>query len=258
MLYEVDDRGPVRWLTLDRPERKNAIPADGWRQLEGVFGEFEASDQRVLVITGAGGDFCSGAELGVEMGEDLAGSMGRYARVQEAGDAARALHRLPKPTLAAVDGVAVGAGMNLALGCDLVVATTRARFAELFVRRGLTLDFGGTWLLPRVIGLQRAKELALTGRMVEADEALRIGLVLELVEPAQLGSRAQQLAEELAAAAPIGQEFAKSALNRSYQIDFEQALTGESTAQSICLGTEDVVEGMSAFVEKRAPRFRGR
>ena len=185
-MLRLEDRGPVRWLTLDRPERHNAIPPEGWEVRE-ALAEFEASSQRVLVVTGAGGAFCSGADVAADGASGGLGShRARYERMQKVGAAARALHRLTKPTVAAVDGVAAGAGMNLALGCDLVIASTRARFAEIFVQRGLTVDFGGTWLLPRIVGLQRAKELALTGRIVEAAEACRIGMVLEVVEPEEL------------------------------------------------------------------------
>jgi 2-(1,2-epoxy-1,2-dihydrophenyl)acetyl-CoA isomerase len=172
--------------------------------------------------------------------------------------AARALHESTKPTVAAVDGVAAGAGMNLALGCDVVIATTRARFSEIFVRRGLTVDFGGTWLLPRRIGLARAKELALTGRMVVGEEALRYGLVAEVVEPGDLRRRASEVAAELAAAAPRAQQFAKVGLERSFEMSFDEALEYESQAQALCSASQDVIEGVTAFLEKRPPNFQGR
>jgi 2-(1,2-epoxy-1,2-dihydrophenyl)acetyl-CoA isomerase len=178
--------------------------------------------------------------------------------MQRVGEAATALHRLSKPTIALVDGIAAGAGMNLALGCDLVVATERARFSEIFVQRGLTVDFGGSWLLPRIVGLQRAKELALTGRIIDAEEARAIGLVLEVVEPSAAGERIRQLAEALAAGAPVAQMFAKQNLNQSMQFDFSQSLATEGQAQSICLASADAAEGVSAFLEKRPPKFQGR
>lgn len=257
MSIDVTDRGLVRWLTLNRPDRKNAIPPAGWEELRNALEQFEDSAARVLVITGAGGDFCSGADLGEDAG-DLAHYVGRYDRMQTVSLAATALHRLTKPTLAAVDGVAVGAGMNLALGCDLAVASSRARFAEIFVQRGLTVDFAGTWLLPRRVGLVRAKELALTGRMVNADEALRLGLVLEVVDAGVLGERAEELALQLATGAPLAQMFTKAALDRSFEMSFEEALAFEDQGQAICLGSEDATEGISAFLQKRAPLFRGR
>ncbi len=254
-MLSTNDRGPIRWLTIDGPH-KNAIPADGWADLGTAFRDFEKSDQRVLVITGANGEFCSGADLGGERIDT--GAVARYQGMKVVDEAALALHRITKPTVAAVDGVAVGAGMNLALGCDLVIATDRSRFAEIFVRRGLTVDFGGTWHLPRLVGLQRAKELALTGRMVQADEALALGLVIDIVTPAELEQRATDLAEELAAQAPLGQMFAKQAINSALSKTLGEALAFEAQSQAICLNSEDAIEGVSAFLGKRPPEFRGR
>lgn len=254
---QVDDSDGVRVLTLDRPEVKNAIPHDGWRDLLDAFSDFEQSDSRVLVVTGAGGHFCSGAQLDpARVGELITiGDRNRRMKLVEA--TATALHRISKPTIAAVDGASVGAGMNLALGCDMVLATTRARFAELFVRRGLTVDFGGTWLLPRVVGLQRAKELCLSGRMVEAEEALSMGLVLELVAPKDLLDRARALAVSFLDGAPMAQMFAKQMINASYESSFAQTLSWEGQSQAIVLGTEDAVEGIAAFIEKRLPEWKG-
>jgi enoyl-CoA hydratase/carnithine racemase len=234
-MFSINDDGPIRWLTIDNVARRNAIPGDQWSALGDRLAEFEASEQRALVIIGAGEDFCSGADLGE--GFDLgSGPGGVYAAMRRVAVAARALHESTKPTVAAVDGVAAGAGMNLALGCDVVIATTRARFSEIFVRRGLTVDFGGTWLLPRRIGLARAKEL----------------------EPADLRRRAGEVAAELAAAAPRAQQFTKAGLERSFEMSFDEALEYESQAQALCSASEDVIEGVTAFLEKRPPNFRGR
>ena len=258
MWLEINDRGAVRWLTINRPERRNAIPGDGWPEMEQAFSDFGSSSQRVLVVTGAGGAFCSGADLDPNEAVAMADVAGRHRRMRSVGAAALALHRLAKPTIAAVDGVAAGAGMNLALGCDLVVASHRARFSEIFVRRGLSVDFGGTWLLPRIVGLQRAKELALTGRIVEATEALAIGLVMELVDVDRLEARVTDIADSLLAGAPVAQIFAKQGLDRSGEVSFEEALAWEGQSQSICFATEDVLEGLAAFREKRSPDFQGR
>lgn len=252
-----DDRGPVRWLTLSNPGRKNAVPADGWAELSEVVADFEGSDARVLVIRGADGDFCAGADLDPGT-SDESGTVARHRRMKTVATAATALHRTTKPTIAAVDGVAVGAGMNLALGCDVVVATTRARFSEIFVRRGLTVDFGGTWLLPRIVGLQRAKELALSGRMVESEEALRIGLCLEVVEPDVLEEAASRLAHGFLAGAPVAQMFAKQAIDSAWEVSFADALSWEGQSQSICFATQDLREGVAAFLEKRPPDWHGR
>jgi enoyl-CoA hydratase/carnithine racemase len=253
----IDDRGQVRWLTLSAPDTKNAVPRDGWDELTAAFGEFEASAQRALVVRGEGDDFCAGVDLGAGFGS-LDSAAANAATMRRPNAAATALHRLSKPVVASVDGVAVGAGMNLALGCDVVIATDRARFSEIFVRRGLTLDFGGTWLLPRVVGLARAREIALTGRLVTADEALAIGMVARVVAPEELDDVAAEVAGDLAAGAPLAQRFIKVGLDRSSSMTFEQALAYEEQAQAILLGSEDLVEGTAAFLQKRPPRFEGR
>jgi enoyl-CoA hydratase/carnithine racemase len=254
----VDDRDWMRWLVLERPERKNAIPFDGWPALREAFEDFEASEQRVLILTGAGGEFCAGADLDPDRLDELVSVVDRHERMKVVGSAALALHRLTKPTIAAVDGVAVGAGMNIALGCDLVVATDRARFSEIFVKRGLTVDFGGSWLLPRIVGLQRAKELSLSGRIVGAAEALAIGLVLEVVPVADLESRVTELASSLLDGAPVAQMFAKQTIDASFELSMADALGWEGEAQSIAMGTEDAAEGITAFVEKRPPVWKGK
>ncbi len=252
-----EDRHAVRWLTLANPQHKNAVPPEGWEALGEALGHFERSASRVLVIRGEGEDFCAGADLDpASLGD--AGVVARHRRMKQVAAVASRLHRLTKPTIAAVDGVAVGAGMNLALGCDVVVATNRARFSEIFVRRGLTVDFGGTWLLPRHVGFQRAKEMALSGRIVGAEEALRIGLCMEVVEPESLEERVGDIAEGFLRGAPIGQMFAKQAINGAWEVSFEDALGWEGQSQSICFSTEDFAEGVDAFLEKREPDFRGR
>lgn len=254
---DIEDREQVRWMTLNRPQRRNAVPMDGWADLTTAFGDFEDSRSRVLVLTGAGEDFCAGADLDPSRISEIQTVADRHRHMKVVGDAAWNLHRLTKPTIAAVDGVAVGAGLNLALGCDMVIATERSRFSEIFVRRGLTLDFGGSWLLPRVVGIQRAKDLALTGRIVSGAEALDIGLITELVAPEDLQSRVSEIAESLLSGAPKAQMFAKQALNASFESSLADALAGETQAQSILLGTEDAAEGVLSFLEKRDPSWKG-
>jgi 2-(1,2-epoxy-1,2-dihydrophenyl)acetyl-CoA isomerase len=253
----IEDREQVRILTMDRPDRKNAIPADGFADLAREFERFETSNQCALIVTGANGEFSAGADLDPDLPLDT-GVAQRQRRMKTVGGAALKLHRLTKPTIAAVDGVAVGAAMNLALGCDVVLASSRARFSEIFVRRGLTLDFGGSWLLPRVVGIQRAKELALSGRIVEAHEARDLGLCLELTTPEDLIPRALELAASFIAQAPVAQMFAKQALNHAWDMSFAEALDLEGQNQAICFSTDDVSEGIHAFLEKRPPEFLGR
>ncbi len=150
-------------VVLDRPARKNAVNGQMWTELLATFREIAASQEdRVVVITGANDEFCSGADLSGEERPRLF-----LASMRQVGDVALALHRLPQPTIAKVRGVAVGAGANLAFGCDLVVASENARFSEIFARRGLAVDFGGSWVLPRLVGMHRAKELAFLRRHVQ-------------------------------------------------------------------------------------------
>lgn len=253
----VGDVGSVRWLTLNRPARKNAIPSDGWGEITAALDGFAASSRRVVVLAGSGEDFCSGADLNLDMLEDLRSPTVGREYMRGPGQAATTLHRLPKPSIAAVDGVAVGAGMNLALGCDIVVATTRARFSEVFVKRGLTLDFGGTWLLPRLVGLARAREIALTGRVVESAEALDIGLVSRVVDAADLETTVNDLATRLAAGAPQAQRQIKAGLSQSLDMSFEQSIAYENEAQAALLASDDFREGVDAFLHKREPRFKG-
>lgn len=256
-VFAVTDQDRVRRITLNRTDRMNAIPRHGWRLLRDAFVDFEASEARVLVITGDGDNFCAGADVSAEMVETAGSAAANAVHMREVGEAAIALHRLTRPTVAAVDGVAVGAGMNLALGCDVVIATTRARFSEIFVRRGLTLDFGGTWLLPRLVGLAKAREIALTGRIIGAAEAEALGLVTRVCPPDELDAAVAAAVDALLEGAPLAQSFVKRALDRSSAMTFEQAVAFETQAQSVLLTSEDVREAVEAFIAKREPDFRG-
>lgn len=244
----------VATLTLDRPHRKNAVPPHGWAELARLFHEVAHDcSVRVLVVTGAGQSFCTGADLaeGAPPAHPLQAMLPVNA-------AALALHELPKPAIAMVNGDAVGAGMNLALGCDLVVAAESARFSEIFVRRGLSLDFGGSWLLPRLVGMAKAKELALFGDILSAREALELGIVNRVVPDAELHGFVQSWAERLAAGPPLAIQLNKKLLSNAFAIGLSEALDAEAAAQSVNLVSEDVREGFAAFLEKRSPTFRGR
>ncbi|MGY1810051.1 enoyl-CoA hydratase/isomerase family protein [Blastococcus sp. SYSU D00669] len=245
--------GAVATLTLNNPRRKNAMTPAAWRALHAALDEVAASDARVLVVTGADGDFCAGA--------DLSGGGGPWAPMAfmtMVNEACLALHRLPIPTVARVDGVAVGAGMNLALACDLVVASSRARFSEIFVKRGLSVDFGGSWVLPRLVGLHRAKELVLLGDMLDAGQALEWGLVREVVAPEDLDAAVGRLADRLGAGPPVALRLSKRLLNDSFEASLERALEDEARAHGVNIVTEDAAEAGRAFLEKRDPTFRGR
>jgi 2-(1,2-epoxy-1,2-dihydrophenyl)acetyl-CoA isomerase len=253
-----DDHGIVT-LTMNRPEKKNAINNRMWRELVAVLDEVaESRDDRVLVITGAGDAFTSGADLsGTEAGDVSSGAGAALHAMRLVGRCALRLHDLPKPTIAKVNGVAVGAGCNLALGCDLIVASDAARFSEIFARRGLSLDFGGSWLLPRLIGLHKAKELAFLGDIISAAEAERFGIVNRVVPAAELDAEVTALARRIAAQPPVQIAITKKQLNQSMSVSMAEALEFEGIAQSLAFSSRDTAEAMLAFFEKREPNFTG-
>lgn len=241
--------------TLDRPHRKNAIAPAMWEELRDLFHAVSQSESdRVLVITGAGGAFCAGADL-AEVPEGPGSHPLRAMGPVNA--AALALHEVTKPTLAKVNGDAVGAGMNLALGCDLVVAGESARFSQIFARRALSVDFGGSWLLPRLVGMHRAKELALFGDLVTAREAERMGIVNRVVPDDRLDAFVADWAERLSAGPPLALQLTKKLLSNAFSVGLSEALDAEAAAQSVNLVSEDTREGVAAFLEKRTPVFRG-
>jgi enoyl-CoA hydratase/carnithine racemase len=252
-------------ITLNRPQRKNAINGQMWLDLAAVFAEIHDSpDDRCVVITGAGGAFCSGADLGGGGTGGGAGAGGsvrpkhQLAAMRDVNAVCVALHNLPQPTIAKVTGVAAGAGANMALGCDLIVATPESRFSEIFARRGLSIDFGGSWLLPRLVGLHRAKELALLADIISAAEAERMGLVNRIVPADEIDAFVGDWARRLADGPPIALAQTKSMLNASFESSLEQALAAEGMAQTVNFSTRDTAEAMKAFVEKRPPIFEGR
>ncbi len=254
---EVSRASRIVTITLNRPAKKNAANAQMWNELLETFRDIASnSDDRVVVLTGAGGEFCAGADL---TGGGTGGpNRHQLAQMRHISDVALALHRLPIPTIAKVRGVAVGAGCNMALGCDLVVASDTARFSEIFARRGLSIDFGGSWVLPRIVGMHRAKELALFADIIGAAEAERIGLVNRVVPDAEIDEFVDSWAARLAAGPPIALAMTKRMLDNSMAVTLEQALDDEGVAQSLNFSTADTMEALAAFVEKREPKFEGR
>jgi len=247
------DAGVVT-ITLNRPDRRNAFNATMTEELLDAFGEVGSRpEDRALVLTGAGGTFCSGADI-----TSGVGSSHPIVYMRGVGDAAMALHHIPKPTIAKVRGVAAGAGWNMALACDLVVAADDARFSQIFVKRGLSVDFGGSWVLPRLIGLQRAKELTFFGDFVSAIEARDVGLVNRVLPDGELDAFVDEWARRLATGPTLTISLTKTLLSHGLDTSLEQALEDEARAQAVCLSTEDTREAIRAFAEKRAPEFQGR
>ena len=253
---EVTRAEAIATVTINRPHRKNAVTGDMWAQLAETFRSLSAdADIRCVVITGAGGEFCSGADLAAREGSGR--PVHQLAAMRSVNDAALALHRMPQPTIAKVRGVAVGAGCNMALGCDLVVASENARFSEIFAKRGLSVDFGGTWLLPRRVGLHRAKELALFGDIVSAADASEMGLVNRVLPDSELDAFVDGWARRLAAGPPIALALTKRMLNNAMNVTMEEALDDEGASQTVNFGTKDTIEAMLAFTEKWEPKFKG-
>ena len=209
---------------------------------------------RVIVLTGAGQHFCSGGDI--SSFEGVTPASGR-ARMQRVHRIVRMLVRGEKPVIAAVEGHAAGAGLCIAAGCDIVVASREAKFSCTFNKIGLFPDLGGAWSLPIRMGIGRAKMLMMTGRVLDADAAQQQGLVEVLAEPGQALSAAVALANEMAAMAPLSNGMIKSVLSRG-PAPLEDVLSAEVDAQAVLYGTEDFDEGRRAFLEKRKPRFRGR
>jgi 2-(1,2-epoxy-1,2-dihydrophenyl)acetyl-CoA isomerase len=258
----------VLWLTLNRPERKNSISPELREELLAALEEARTDDEvRCIVITGAGDAFCSGVDLGRSKVTEGA-SKGEKARpdLRSIKDAMkrgmqrviRALWEMDKPVIASVNGVAAGGGAQLALVCDLVIASDAARFIEIFVKRGLAVDSGGGWLLPRLVGLAKAKELVFFGDPISAADAAAAGLINKVVAAADLERTTNEWAERLAKGPTRSIGASKTLLNRALQTDLETALEEEAMAQALVSQTGDFSEGVRAFAEKREPEFRGR
>jgi enoyl-CoA hydratase/carnithine racemase len=255
--YEVKDG--VGTILLNRPDRKNAFtPAmiDDWA---GALGDAGTDpDVRALVLTGAGDGFCSGADLDtLHQGEPTPLDVKRNL-THRIHRVAYAMQELDKPVIAAVNGVAVGAGMDMALMCDIRLAARSARFSEGYVRVGLVPGDGGCYFLPRLVGTARALELLLTGDFVDAVEAERIGIVSHVYDDGRLMEKAMELAHRLAGGPPVAIAMIKRALYQSIDCDLRTALDLISSHMAVVQSTSDSKEALAAFVEKREPVFQGR
>lgn len=259
LLYSVHDR--VATLTLNRPERLNAL-GDTLREdlYDGLLKAGSDPDVGAIVITGAGRGFCSGGDVKSMSEREQSGAappvMERYAPLRDR--IVLAMRDCPKPIVAAINGAAAGAGMNLALACDIRIASSAAKFSQAFVKRGLAPDWGGSWFLPRIVGSAKACELIFTGDTIDAARALELGLVNAVVAPEELMTEANKLAGRIAAGPPVAIALSKRAIYHNEEVDLRAGLEFETFAQTLCRDTEDSKEGVRAFMEKRAPVFRGR
>ena len=255
---DISDR--IGTIMLDRPEKLNALSRDLHNEMVAAANQLQADDDvRVVIVTGAGRGFCSGADLTARPKDSAPDTqndrMDEYGWV---GHQALAFGQLDKPTIAAVNGVAAGAGMSLALSCDLRVGSEKARFKVVFLERSLSPDAGMTWFLPRVVGYPKAVELVQTSRFVESDEALQIGLLNQRVAHEDLMTSARALAQEIAFWPPLASRAAKRVMQRNLNATLDEALRNEITAISHATRSEhDVREAQASFVEKRPPVFTG-
>jgi 2-(1,2-epoxy-1,2-dihydrophenyl)acetyl-CoA isomerase len=261
-----DLTGGISWITLDRPEALNAITADQRDRLIAVLRQASADPQtRVVVLTATGRGFCAGADLrspksgprpGAGPAEPRPGDVARTIR-EGAQALIAAVLDCEKPVIAAVNGIAAGIGAHLALACDLVIAAESATFTEIFARRGLVPDGGGAYLLTRLVGGHKAKELMFFADDVPAAEALALGLVNRVVPDADLGKAAREWAERLAAGPTRAFALTKNLVNRALEVDRATAFREEADAVELNMATHDGREGLRAFVERRAPEFSG-
>lgn len=257
-----EKREHVAWITLDREAARNAYSVGMIESLMAAFDVAEEDDDvRVVVLTGAGRAFSAGGDL-----KQMKDHSGMFA-----GDAVRlrsryirGIHQVPrriarfdKPLVAALNGAAIGAGLDLACMCDIRIAAQGAKFGSTFVKIGLIPGDGGAYFLARVVGMPRALELILTGRVIETAQAERIGLVHEVVPPEELHQRAEEVALEIAANAPLAVRLARVACYQAWEVSMDQALNMAATYQGIVQNTADHDEGVDALLERRKPNFKG-
>lgn len=258
VLFDKDDG--IGTITLNRPEAMNAL-GGGMRQEILATLEVAVADPevKVIVLTGMGKTFCAGGDIKEFVSATHHADTDLMADKRPTRDKVVLLiQSTGKPVIASVNGIAAGGGCNLALACDMRIASDQARFGETFVHRGLLPDWGGMWHLPRLVGYAKAAEMIFSGEIIDAQEALRIGLVNRIVPHEELPQATKEFARKFMKSAPIPVALAKKALQNYARVELEQALDFERLAQAVCWNTEDREEGMKSFVEKREAVFKGK
>jgi enoyl-CoA hydratase/carnithine racemase len=260
MLYEVSDS--VATITLNRPDRMNAISGPMLDSFSRALRDSDADrDVRVIIITGAGRGFCAGLDLkdfssGQGIGSD--NGSGMQARFDLANSPPIVLHTTDKPVICALNGAAAGYGMDLALGCDIRIASSESKLAAVFAKRGVLPESGGSWLLPRLVGWAKACEIAFRGQVLSAQESMELGLVNAVVEPEQLMPTAREWAQEIASNAPLAVQATKRMMRLGLEETFEANVHHVYLQLLPLFRTEDFREGVKAFMEKRPAQFKGR
>lgn len=251
----------IATLTFNRPEKMNAMTTEMWLRLREIIEDVRRDEEtKVLVMTGSGNAFCAGSDVVKRLAARVAGEQRdatRREKLEPVGYLASLINSMSKPIIGAINGVAAGAGISLALLCDIRIASEKARFGAAWVKIGLIPDLAATYLLPRTVGLDKALELMITGDVIGAREAERIGLVTRVVPDEDLLKVSTELARRIAQGPTIAIDFIKRAAYRGLFNTLDEQLDFESYAQNVCRGTEDHREGVAAFQEKRPPRFRG-
>ena len=257
ILLDVSER--IATLTLNRPDKLNALTGQMMEELVPIIERLaEDKDVRCVVIAGSGRGFCAGGDVAGMASGETALDETPVARLRRLEETSRLLHEMPKPTIAQINGPAAGAGLSIALACDMRIAGESARFVPAFVRIGFSGDFGGTWMLQRLVGPAKARELYFTGDPIDAREAERIGLVNRVVPDDELADETRGLAERMAKGPPIALARMKQNMNLGLVSDYSTLLDAEAENTVMTGTTQDNREAIKAFLEKRPPTFHGR
>lgn len=253
IIYELDQH--VATITLNRPDALNSTNDQMYKELNHLLGEIAADDNvRCVILTGSGRGFCAGADVrGMDPNMKLLARRARHRGILR--NVLLPLRNLEKPVIAAVNGVAVGAGFNIALACDILISSDKAMYSQIFTKMGLVPDLGGLYFLTRIVGVNKAKELCFTAKKISPQEAYELGIVNHVVPHDELMAEAKKLAAEIAAGPPVALAMIKTLLNKSSESTLDQMLEYEGYAQTLAYTTPDHAEGVAAFREKRAPEF---
>lgn len=248
----------IKRITFNRPDRRNALDVETFQLLREAIKESATDESKVIILTGAGEAFSAGADLQARLEQDIKKTDVTTSLRENTNPTISMMRALPKPIIARVHGPAVGVGCNYALASDIIIASNEAKFGQVFVKIGLAPDGGGTYFLPRLVGYHKAFELMALGDIIDAEEALRLGLINRVVPFEQLDATVDELARKLAASPMISIAKIKEELNHAMNADLASALDLEAVSQGACFSSEDFAEGVAAFLQKRKPVFQGK